>query len=86
MIAYLEIMLNRVLDTFFLMIKKYLYNKLANDMINHIKEEINKLKFEECKKLVEISEEITQKRLDCQNNLKKFKQALNMISNLNIFK
>ena len=54
MIAYLEIMLNRVLDSFFLMIKKYLYNKLANDMINHIKEEINKLKFEECKNIENI--------------------------------
>ena len=83
MISYLEIMLNRVLDMFFLTIKKYLYDKLTDeDMISHIKDEIHLLSFEESKKLMEISSEITQKRNECQKNLKKFMQAKNMISNL----
>ena len=83
MISYLEIMLNRVIDTFFLTIKKYLYNKLLNnDIINHISKEINELKFEEQKKLVEISQELTDKKLFCQNNVEKFEQALKKISEL----
>ena len=83
MISYLEIMLNRVIDTFFLTIKKYLYNKLLNnDIINHISKEINELKFEEQKKLVEISQELTDKKLLCQNNVEKFEQALKKISEL----
>ena len=83
MISYLEIMLNRVIDTFFLTIKKYLYNKLLNnDIINHISKEINELKFEEQKKLVEISQELTDKKSFCQNNVEKFEQALKKISEL----
>ena len=62
MISYLEIMLNRVLDMFFLNAKKYLYDKLTDDdMINHLKNEIHLLNFEECKDLMEISHEITKK-------------------------
>ncbi len=83
MISYLEIMLNRVLDTFFLTIKKYLYNKLLNnDIIDHISKVINDLKFEEQKKLVEISQELTDKKSFCQNNVEKFEQALKKISEL----
>ena len=83
MISYLEVMLNRVLDMIFLTIKKYLYDKLTDeDMVNHIKNEIHLLDFKEFKILMEISPEITSKRLECQNNLKKFKQAKLMISKL----
>ena len=83
MITYLEIMLNRVLDMTLLTIKKYLYDKLTDeDMVNHIKNEIHLLDFKEFKILMEISPEITSKRLECQNNLKKFKQAKLMISRL----
>ena len=83
MISYLEIMLNRVLDTFFSTIKKYLYNKLLNnDIIDHISKVINDLKFEEQKKLVEISQELTDKKSFCQNNVEKFEQALKKISEL----
>ena len=84
MISYLEIMLNRVLDMFFLNVKKYLYDKLTDDdMINHLKNEIHLLNFEECKSLMEISHEITKKRAECQDYLKKLKQAKNMISKIN---
>ena len=84
MISYLEIMLNRVLDMFFLNVKKYLYDKLTDDdMINHLKNEIHLLSFEECKSLMEISHEITKKRAECQDYLKKLKQAKNMISKIN---
>ena len=84
MISYLEIMLNRVLDMFFLNVKKYLYDKLTDDdMINYLKNEIHLLNFEECKSLMEISHEITKKRAECQDYLKKLKQAKNMISKIN---
>ena len=84
MISYLEIMLNRVLDMFFLNIKKYLYDKLTDDdMINHLKNEIHLLNFEECKRLMEISPEITKKRTECQDYLEKLKQAKSLISKIN---
>ena len=80
----MEVMLNRVLDTFFLTIKKYLYDKLTDeDMINHIKNEIHLLNFDECRYLMEISREITTKRIQYKENLKKFKEAKQMISTLN---
>jgi hypothetical protein len=41
------------------------------------------LKFEEQKKLVEISQELTDKKSFCQNNVEKFEQALKKISELN---
>ena len=84
MVTYIEVMLNRVLDTFFLTIKKYLYDKLTDeDMINHIKNEIHLLNFDECRYLMEISREITTKRIQYKENLKKFKEAKQMISTLN---
>ena len=83
MVTYLEIMLNRVLDMIFLNIKKYLYDKLTDkDMINHIKKEIHLLKFEECKNLVEISPEVTNKRKKYTDNIQKFKEAKIMVSKL----
>ena len=84
MVTYMEVMLNRVLDTVFLTIKKYLYNKLTDeDMINHIKNEMHLIKFDECPNLMEISSEITNKRIQHKDNLQKFKEAKHMISNLN---
>ena len=83
MVTYLEIMLNRVLDMIFLNIKKYLYDKITDkDMINHIKKEIHLLKFEECKNLVEISPEVTNKRKKYTDNIQKFKEAKIMVSKL----
>ena len=83
-VTYMEIMLNRILDTLFLTIKKYLYNKLTDeDMINHIKNEIHLLNFDENRSLVEISCEITNKRIQYKDKLKKLKEAKNMISKLN---
>ena len=84
MVTYMEIMLNRVLDTLFLTIKKYLYNKLTDaDMINHIKNEIHLINFAESKNIMEISSEITNKRKQFKDNLKKFKEAKIMVSRLN---
>ena len=80
----MEIMLNRVLDTLFLTIKKYLYNKLTDaDMINHIKNEIHLISFAESHNIMEISSEITNKRNQFKDNLKKFKEAKIMVSRLN---
>ena len=84
MVTYMEIMLNRVLDTLFLTIKKYLYNKLIDaDMINHIKNEIHLISFAESHNIMEISSEITNKRNQYKDNLKKFKEAKIMVSRLN---
>jgi hypothetical protein len=84
MVTYMEIMLNRVLDTLFLTIKKYLYNKLTDaDMINHIKNEIHLINFTESHNIMEISSEITNKRNKYKDNLKKFKEAKIMVSRLN---
>ncbi len=84
MVTYMEIMLNRVLDTLFLTIKKYLYNKLTDaDMINHIKNEIHLINFAESHNIMEISSEITNKRNKFKDNLKKFKEAKIMVSRLN---
>jgi hypothetical protein len=84
MVTYMEVMLNRVLDTLFLTIKKYLYNKLTDaDMINHIKNEIHLINFAESKNIMEISSEITNKRKQFKDNLKKFKEAKILVSRLN---
>ena len=53
MVAYLEVMLNRNLDTIFLSIQKYLYDRLTDDeMINVIGNKIYLLDFKKCKNLV----------------------------------
>ena len=84
MVTYMEVMLNRVLDTLFLTIKKYLYNKLTDaDMINHIKNEIHLINFAESQNIMEISSEITNKRKQFKDNLKKFKEAKILVSRLN---
>jgi hypothetical protein len=84
MVTYMEVMLNRVLDTLFLTIKKYLYNKLTDaDMINHIKNEIHLINFAESQNIMEISSEITNKRKQFKDNLKKFKEAKILVSKLN---
>lgn len=50
MVAYLEVMLNRNLDTIFLSIQKYLYDRLTDDeMIDHIRNKINLLDFKTAK-------------------------------------
>ena len=83
MVSYLEIMLNRVLDTIFLSVQKYLYDKLIDDkMVCHLRNGIHILGFEKCKKLVEIKPELGKKRTECLNNIKNLKKALKEIDNL----
>ena len=83
MVSYLEIMLTRVLDMIFLIIQKYLYNRLTDDkMICHIRNGIHLLDFEKCKKLVEIKPELAKKRDECKDKIKKLKKALREIDNL----
>ena len=83
MIAYLEVMLVRVLDMVFLSIQKYLYDKLTNDeMICHIRNGIHSLSFEKCKKLVEIKPNLEEKRTEFLNNIKNLKKALKEIQAL----
>ena len=70
MIAYLEVMLNRNLDIFYLSIQKYLYDNLTDDiMIDHIRDKIHLLDFEKCQKLVEINPDYNKKRDDCLNDM-----------------
>ena len=53
MVAYLEIMLNRILDTIYLSIQKYLYDRLTNDdMIKFIRNKIHLMKFSNCSAIV----------------------------------
>ena len=52
-------------------------------MINHIKNEIHLINFAESNNIMEISSEITNKRNQFKDNLKKFKEAKNMVSKLN---
>ena len=83
MVAYLEVMLVRVLDMVFLSIQKYLYDKLTNDeMICHIRNGIHSLSFEKCKKLVEIKPNLEEKRTEFLNNIKNLKKALKEIQAL----
>ena len=83
MIAYLEVMLNRNLDIFYLSIQKYLYDNLTDDiMIDHIRDKIHLLDFEKCQKLVEINPDYNKKRDECLNSIKNLKEALKSISSL----
>ena len=52
-------------------------------MINHIKNEIHLISFAESHNIMEISSEITNKRNQYKDNLKKFKEAKIMVSRLN---
>ena len=64
MISYLEVMLNRDLDMIFLSIKKYIYDRLTDDqMISYIRNELHLLKFEKCRKLIEIRPDDNKKRM-----------------------
>ena len=85
MVAYLEVMLIRVNDMVFLGIQKYLYDRLTDDkMICYIRNGINSLSFEKCKKLIEINPELEKKRTENINNIKNLKKALIEIQNLNV--
>ena len=85
MVAYLEVMLIRVIDMVFLGIQKYLYDRLTDDkMICYIRNGINSLSFEKCKKLIEINPELEKKRTENINNIKNLKKALIEIENLNV--
>ena len=85
MVAYLEVMLIRVIDMVFLGIQKYLYDRLTDDkMICHIRNGIHSLSFEKCKRLIEINPELEKKRKENINNIKNLKKALIEIENLNV--
>ena len=83
MVAYLEIMLNRILDTVYLSIQKYLYNKLTNeDMIQFIRNKLYLLELKDCKKLVEARQGLNKQIDECKNNINNLKEALNKIREL----
>ena len=84
MVAYLENMLNRVLDMVFLSIQKYLYDRLTDDkMISFLRNGIHLLSFEKCKNLIEIKPEDIEKREECQRKITDLQKALNEISKIN---
>jgi len=83
MVAYLEIMLNRILDTIYLSIQKYLYDRLTNDdMIKFIRNKIHLMKFSNCKKLIEEKQGLNKQIDECKNNIKNLKEALDKIRGL----
>ena len=83
MVAYLEVMLARVLDMVFLSIQKYLYDRLTNDeMICHIRNEMHSLNFALCKTLIKLKPNLEEKRTELLNNIKKLKKALKTIQDL----
>ena len=85
MISYLEVMLNRDLDMIFLSIKKYIYDRLTDDqMISYIRNELHLLKFEKCRKLIEIRPDDNKKRTEYEDKIKNLKKALKEIDNLKV--
>jgi hypothetical protein len=80
MVAYAEVMCNRVIDILFLSIKTYLYDNLTNDnMINYLRKGIFKIfhdNSDDCKKLFETDPEIEKEKLTCKNNIEKLYSAL----------
>ena len=80
MVAYAEVMCNRIIDIIFLSIQNHLYDDLTNDkMIKFLRNEMHKflfrINFDECKKLLEVNREIAEEIKTCQNNIKKLKAS-----------
>ena len=83
MAAYLEVMLIRNLDTIFLGIQKYLYDRLTDDeMIDYIRNNLHLLEFEKCKTLLQVNPESDLKRKECLNNIKNLKEVMKKLSEL----
>ena len=81
MVAYAEVMCNRVIDTLFLSIQKYLYDNLTNeDMVNYLRNEVHKdliiLDFEQCKKLLEVNKNVAEEIKKCKDNISKLSSSL----------
>lgn len=81
MVAYAEVMCNRVIDIFFLAIQNFLYDNLTNEeMIKHLRNEVHKylfrINFDECKKLLEVNKEIAEEIKMCKSNIKKLESSL----------
>ena len=75
--------LNRILDTIYLSIQKYLYDRLTNDdMIKFIRNKIHLMKFSNCKKLIEEKQGLNKQIDECKNNIKNLKEALDKIRGL----
>ena len=86
MVAYAEIVCNRVIDILFLSIQNYLYDNLTNDlMITEIRNKLHKflfrINFEECKELLEVNREIAEEIKVCKSNIYKLKASLKDINN-----
>lgn len=84
MVAYAEVMCNRVIDILFLSIQNYLYDNLTNiKMINYLRNEIHKslfkLNFEDCKLLLEVNPEIAEEIRTRKRNIAKLTSALKEI-------
>lgn len=74
MAAYIEVMINRVIDIIFLAIKNNFYDYLTNDkMINHIRNTmhklINRMDFDRCKKLLEVNKEVAEEIKECKKKI-----------------
>ena len=82
MVAYAEVMCNRVIDIIFLSIQNYLYDYLTNnDMINHLSIRMNKMvhkmkKEEEYNSLLEVSQRMSEEIKTCNYNIDKLNQHM----------
>ena len=81
MVAYAEVMCNRVIDILFLSIQNYLYDNLTNiKMVINLRNEVHKalfkLNFNECKKLLEVNKEVALEIKTCKYNISKLISAL----------
>ena len=84
MVAYSEVVCNRFIDYIYLSIQNYLYDDLTNkEMIKFLRNEMHKsllyMNFEDCKKLLEISREISDEIKTCRNNIKKLNDSKDAI-------
>ena len=84
MVAYAEVMCNRVIDILFLSIQNYLYDNLSNiKMINHLRNQIHKslfkLNFDDCKQLLAVNVEIEEEIRTRKKNIEKLTSALKEI-------
>ena len=74
MAAYIEVMINRVIDILFLAIKNNFYDYLTNEkMINHIRNTIHKLisrlDFDSSKKLLEVDKKVAEEIKECKKKI-----------------
>lgn len=84
MVAYAEVMCNRVIDILFLSIQNYLYDNLSNiKMVNHLRNQVHKslfkLNFDDCKQLLAVNVEIEQEIRTRKKNIEKLTSALREI-------